>query len=235
MINCPKCGADNMIGAIFCRTCGEKLELDELTPEVFDAPPEPIAAKIGRILSRLILFVLLVGGIGLLAGVFWPAKIAVTGTLDQAASAKAGRKFQAVKTPSPRLPPEVPFSSDEATDVINKALGLPKTDAKTTRKPMFLSVEFNAGGECTLILKSVLFNQIPLYTTLVTKPSVSAPGSVDFAILGAKVGLIPLPSSMTKLALEPFRALKAGEALAQAKQQVKGVTIDDDSCRVKVR
>ncbi len=33
MINCPKCGADNQIGAIFCRGCGEKLELDELQPE----------------------------------------------------------------------------------------------------------------------------------------------------------------------------------------------------------
>ncbi|MBO7621331.1 MAG: zinc-ribbon domain-containing protein, partial [Victivallales bacterium] len=32
MINCPKCGADNLLNAIFCRTCGEKLNLDELKP-----------------------------------------------------------------------------------------------------------------------------------------------------------------------------------------------------------
>ena len=33
MIKCPKCEADNQIGAIFCRGCGEKLELDEIKPE----------------------------------------------------------------------------------------------------------------------------------------------------------------------------------------------------------
>ncbi|NQZ69551.1 MAG: hypothetical protein HRT89_15945, partial [Lentisphaeria bacterium] len=32
MIVCPKCKADNQIGAIFCRGCGEKLNLDELDP-----------------------------------------------------------------------------------------------------------------------------------------------------------------------------------------------------------
>ena len=32
MINCPKCGADNLLNAIFCRTCGEKLNLEELKP-----------------------------------------------------------------------------------------------------------------------------------------------------------------------------------------------------------
>ena len=36
MIKCQKCGFENQLGAIFCRQCGGKLELDALRPEVKD-------------------------------------------------------------------------------------------------------------------------------------------------------------------------------------------------------
>lgn len=36
MIKCQKCGFENQLGAIFCRQCGGKLELEELRPEVKD-------------------------------------------------------------------------------------------------------------------------------------------------------------------------------------------------------
>ena len=33
MVVCPKCRADNQIGAIFCRECGDKLEIEEVALE----------------------------------------------------------------------------------------------------------------------------------------------------------------------------------------------------------
>jgi len=36
MIKCQKCGFENQLGAIFCRQCGGKLDLEELRPEVKD-------------------------------------------------------------------------------------------------------------------------------------------------------------------------------------------------------
>ena len=35
MLRCPKCGTDNMLTAIFCRACGERLNLDEIRPDDF--------------------------------------------------------------------------------------------------------------------------------------------------------------------------------------------------------
>ena len=35
MLRCPKCGTDNMLTAIFCRGCGERLNLDEIRPDDF--------------------------------------------------------------------------------------------------------------------------------------------------------------------------------------------------------
>ena len=36
-IQCDKCGAMNPLGAIFCRTCGEKLEMKEMKPKVIQS------------------------------------------------------------------------------------------------------------------------------------------------------------------------------------------------------
>jgi len=35
MMQCPSCGTANRLGAIFCRSCGAKLELDSITSETF--------------------------------------------------------------------------------------------------------------------------------------------------------------------------------------------------------
>jgi hypothetical protein len=234
MINCPKCGADNLIGAIFCRTCGEKLNIEDLSPEVFDAPPEPLAAKIGRIGGRVVLFLLIVGIVGVLVGLFWPAKVTYKGSLDQNAGAKAGRKYQAVQTPSPNLPPEVPFSSDEATSIANQELGLPRTQAGS-RKPMLLSIEFLGNGNCKFILKSLLFSQVPMFVTVIATPEVSSPGSVSFQVRKVQVGALPLPGGLRKLGLDQFRALDATTTFSAAQQSVKGVTIGADSCKIAVR
>lgn len=36
MMQCPNCGTGNRLGAIFCRSCGTKLEFDEITSETFE-------------------------------------------------------------------------------------------------------------------------------------------------------------------------------------------------------
>lgn len=36
MMQCPECGTANRLGAIFCRSCGAKLELDSVTSETFE-------------------------------------------------------------------------------------------------------------------------------------------------------------------------------------------------------
>ena len=47
-IKCTKCGHPNQLGAIFCRGCGEKLELENLQPDVKASG----RAKIGICSSR---------------------------------------------------------------------------------------------------------------------------------------------------------------------------------------
>jgi hypothetical protein len=58
MMECPHCKTANRLGAIFCRSCGAKLELDSITAETFEqvtgVVPKDKADKKRRIKSTII-------------------------------------------------------------------------------------------------------------------------------------------------------------------------------------
>ena len=37
LVKCANCGHDNQLGAIFCRNCGDKLNIEEMRPELKDS------------------------------------------------------------------------------------------------------------------------------------------------------------------------------------------------------
>jgi hypothetical protein len=234
MINCPKCGSDNMIGAIFCRSCGEKLNLNEISPEVFDAPKVPASVKLAKMLQRVITLVVIVAILALLAGLFLPVTISVTGSLEQSAADVSQRKYAALQAPTARTPNKIPFSSDEATAVVNSALGLPGSGTGN-KKPQLLSVEFLGSGNCKLILKTLVFGQVPMCTTLLVKPNVSAPGEVRLDVLKASIGKLPLPGPLKKQGAAQFKALNVGSVFANAEGHVAGVTVTAGTCEITVK
>jgi uncharacterized protein YpmS len=233
MINCPECGADNMVGAIFCRGCGKKLNLDELTPDAFDEPPEPIAKKVARIAQKIITLVLLVGVTVLLAGLFWPAKNVIKGELEEKLLKQAEARFQVIQNPKAKYP-RVPFTSEQATAVLNQSLGLPGS-ATGNKQAQHLSVEFLAGGNLRVVLKSSLFGQIPMSTVVVCKPEITGPGQIQFTILSVHAGKLSLPASLRANAIKQFSSLfKNATEVNQAKQNVKSFTIGANSLTVNI-
>jgi len=56
---CPQCGTDNRLGAIFCRSCGLKLDIDSIDSESFEEKTG-VKLKEGPKLSKIILKVVLV-------------------------------------------------------------------------------------------------------------------------------------------------------------------------------
>ena len=64
MIKCPKCQADYQIGAIFCRSCGDKLDIDKLRPDDIKKATRNRAKLIGRIIRNVISLILLLAIVG---------------------------------------------------------------------------------------------------------------------------------------------------------------------------
>ncbi len=235
MINCPKCGADNMIGAIFCRTCSEKLNLNDLSPDVFDAPPVPASVKLAKMLQRVLILVILVAIVALFAGLLLPVTITVTGAnLDQTAATVAQRKYAALQAPTARTPNQIPFSAEEATAVVNQSLGLPSTSAGN-KKPQLLSVEFLASGNCKFILKTLVFGQATLCTTVIAKPTVSNPGVVHLEVVRASIGRLPLPGPLKKQGAAQFSGLNLASVFATAEAHVQAVSIADGKCDITIK
>lgn len=90
MINCPKCEADNQIGAIFCRSCGEKLELDEIKPDtVRKGAKKQVGSGINWFswIKNLVMLGFLVVVVGILVGLFLTP--AMPGNAAEGAKAKA--------------------------------------------------------------------------------------------------------------------------------------------------
>lgn len=89
MLRCPKCGTDNMLTAIFCRGCGERLNLDEIRPDDFAniAPKKQDNTKQNIIGGAIIAFL----AVFFLIDVMFPScgKIATTEDDVKAATDKA--------------------------------------------------------------------------------------------------------------------------------------------------
>ena len=68
-IKCSKCGFENQMGAIFCRQCGEKINMDEISPESLEKGKSKenagkAAAKSVRWTVRILILLILVGLVG---------------------------------------------------------------------------------------------------------------------------------------------------------------------------
>lgn len=66
MLKCPKCGTDNLLSAVFCRGCGERMNLDEIKPDDFSnigtkKDSNTIQNIIGGIIIGVLVIVFLVG------------------------------------------------------------------------------------------------------------------------------------------------------------------------------
>jgi len=234
MINCPKCGADNMIGAIFCRTCGEKLNLKDLSPDVFDAPPVPASVRIAQMVQRIVILVVVVALVGLIGGLFWPVAMPVSPSLDEQAMRVAQNKYQALQSPQPRTPAQIPFSAAEATAVVNRALNLPSS-AGGNKKPQAISIEFMDSGTCRLRLKSLVFGQLPMVTTLTVRPTVPSPGTVQMQVLKASIGKLPLPGGLRQQGIAQFTALNPASIMANARSHVKEASIVSGNCTITIK
>ena len=127
MIKCSKCGFENQMGAIFCRQCGEKINMDEITPESLQEKEdgqEKVKKGIKTTL-KWVLRIVLLAIVGLLAAALIPWKLPVYTAPDE--STKEFKKNEmsaqlkldlALAETVPSIP--VKLSIDELNILFNK-------------------------------------------------------------------------------------------------------------------
>lgn len=227
LIKCPKCGFENQLGAIFCRNCGEKLDIEKVKPKVVD---QGEGFNLFGILRKLIGLLILVGVVGVLVAMFIPADEALyptlTGTSEQDA-AKTKIKNLIARVDDEIGDTKYTFSAAEATFVYNDTF-LGKVEGDTGTSYVVEKVAFKADerGFIHILLVTKLAGKIPATFEIKGVPVNPTDGSaVSFAISECKMGKMPM-SFAQKQILDKFNL--TGGKLDKIIANLKSVEIDEN-------
>ena len=234
MIKCPKCGADNLMNAIFCRNCGDKLDLSKLTAEQQfgdlgngKKPQSKAAKKMQQIANSLLTLVIVL----LLVAVFLPGGGITGNTMSEelTKTAKAMKKAAEAK--------DYVIGEADLTNFLNANLGYlvdPTTGERVSAgngdvTARNLSAQITP--ECVkVVMDCTLYGFIPLSVSAnLTFNPVGNPGEITVQeVSGTKIGLIPLPIDACNMMIEKFKQdVDSCAAINDIKKNVSKVILGD--------
>ena len=177
MLRCPKCGTDNMLTAIFCRGCGERLNLDEIRPDDF----ANIGQKKQDTTMQNIIGGSIIGAVALIFLVGW--MFPAGGMIKTSADEQSEWKDKAAKIEKGA---SLEMDDKQATAFLNAYMG---EDNPCT-------VHFLNDGKCKAVFSTKLWG-MPVRVSIVHTLSAGKGVSVEQAE-SYKVGLFPLMESMQR-------------------------------------
>lgn len=247
MMQCPQCGTDNRLGAIFCRSCGTKLELDSVTSQTFEQVTGVVAKnksdakkRTKRIVFNVIRLVILAL---LVAGVYLAMQIPEVGkpTTEDRDATLFERKIEsltAALSGDPNGRTELPIKEQEVNAYIQKRMGA--TDlGKGTFQLADTWVLFGKDGEITWVIDAKLFGR-PLrfqyFGTVEAKD-----GKLVFKKKGlftGKLGKLPYPTILLDMTTKKLLDSLLKDEKVDIEKLLDGVselTFADEQVTVKVR
>lgn len=93
-IVCTSCGHMNVLGTVFCKSCGEKISENALRKAVAKRDKDAIKVKASSVASKLVFFVI---ALGIPAAALVPAALPQIDCLPAGEAAKTAKNFRALK------------------------------------------------------------------------------------------------------------------------------------------
>lgn len=196
MIICPKCDAENLMGALFCRTCGARLNLNEMRPKTAKASGFRGVARVVVIVWRLAIVAALLGVVGVLVAMFLePARRAIP-ALDDTEKSNTAKLYAALFLPL-RTPKDFTFTSAQLTELANDKLGLTGTaaDAGMALAPEHIEIDCLASGYLRVVLRSRLMGKVAVFSTLIVAIEADETEGVKCRVARVRAGRLSLPDS----------------------------------------
>ncbi len=203
MIKCPKCNAENFIGAIFCRECGGKLDLNELKPADFQKMGVSSLKRFNKRLKEWVSSALTLALIALVVLISIPPSgtVARPAALETEKAELADRKLKAALNASRAM--RFTFSTGDLNHLANSMYGFDPEKGKKTGHftERHLTIGTISEKDVTITLRADLFAQIPIFTTL----KVCLEKDDFLKITGAKFGRMPAIGFFKDLAVKRFK------------------------------
>jgi hypothetical protein len=229
LIKCPQCNHDNQLGAIFCRNCGAKLDVETIRPKVIDHRSSDW--DLFGIIRRLISLGVLLGLIGVLVMMFMPSPDFSQGlSEDQSEAAKT--KFDELNR---RLDggfgnDVYTFSAEDVTFLYNdKFLSTPTAEGGGTYNIDKLSFQIDFQGYTHLRLSTKLGGKIPATFEIkgfIPDPVEGTTGST-LTVTKTKMGRLSMPSVVNRKIIEKFMPALDGSAIQRILGSTARIEVQD--------
>lgn len=233
MIKCPKCGADNMLNAIFCRNCGDKLDLaslnleNQLKDDLNDGRSN-FSKRANQIVGAILAFVIVV----LVAGLLIPP----SGTVNAEEPSESANELHKKLKNAPASE-SLQFSEQDLTNLLNKMMNLP-AQGEDTILPYMISVSCREDGTVKISMLSTVFGFLPIYAVVTGKPAVAGKkGDVTLdEMSGVNLGWIPfLPADLTNSFTERFKSeYDNNKQFRLSKRNIKSITVTEGNITFEV-
>ncbi len=224
MIKCSNCGHENLLGAIFCRNCGEKLDIDRMHPELEKKGP---SGGLGGIIRRLVGLLVFLGLVGVIVMMFIPKK-GQLGALGDDAKKEAERKYeQLIRKINDGIGAEkYTFSPEEATHIYASKFQGAATQQGGAYNIENLELSLDPAGFIHVLIKTKLGDKIP--TTFEVKGSVNNDVKpVSLVVTEACMGIMPIKFLESKV-VEKFNPVLDDPNVAKILAALVKVEITDD-------
>ena len=232
MIKCNECGHDNELGAIFCRECGGKLDVEAIQPDMID---KKASANVAGILRNLISAVLLIGLIVVLGLMFFPEKVTIF-ELNPAQQSAAKDKLNNMlaKIDGGYGDDKYTFSPDEVSFLYNNELTKNGADEDSPAGFVIGDMVFDIDedGFVAIAMNGKLFGKVP--ATFSIKGVVNS-DPLSMEVKKAKMGHCPVPGFGREKVIEKFIPGTDKGIMKQLIDGIAEVTVSDGNFIVKVK
>lgn len=219
MLRCPKCGTDNLLSAVFCRGCGERMNLDEIRPDDFaDLGTKKDSTTMQNIVGGIIIGVLVVG---FAVGFCFPS----CGALSTSEEGQSAAKRKYVDAPV------VELTDQEATDLccymVGRANG--ESDGPKVSK---ISTRYHGDGTMSIYVRTTFWGFVPASVTFADCNVGSS--LVNFYGNSVRIGLLPVPEGLRETLTDPVRSA-CSRILSDINESVKDNGVDVSEGKIKVK
>ncbi len=225
LIKCLKCGHENMLGAIFCRNCGEKLDIEKMRPEIRNTNKR--SGGLMGFIRRLLGLIIFLALVGILVALFIPEQI-VLPELAPDAKAVADKKFTDImnRVDEGFGNDKYTLSPEEICYIYNSKLITPaEGGGAATYDIEALSFSIDSLGYIHCALKTKLGGKVP--ATFEIKGALVGEPPIRLDIVEAKMGKMPIKFVESKIA-EKFDVALNDPRLAKIISAISKAELTED-------
>jgi hypothetical protein len=228
LLKCNECGNENQLGAIFCRDCGAKLDVENMRPEVKDHKPK---GSIVEMAKNIVAIALLLGLALMFGSMFYPES-AIQDELTDKEIAKTNIKFQALINKIGGEPEENTyiFTPAEVTYLYNNKLIESVEGGGYAIEKLHFSLD--AYDNVVLLADATMFGGVKVSFKLV---GAIEDEKAELRIISAKMGHLSIPGFLQDKIIAKFTPGIDGGSIKDIIDATVKLVVEDGDFHITVK